>query len=254
MTGRAQLSAVIITLDAARSLESCLASLHFVDEILIVDAGSKDATEDIAGSFKCRFLSNDWQGFGRQKRFAVDQASHDWVLCIDADERVSDALAKAILTTLVAPVAGAYEMPRSNYFLGRYLKHGEGYPDWSLRLFDRRVANWSSDAVHEKVVSTAAVARLSTGDLLHHSADDLSSYLEKQNRYTSLQADQLYRMGVEVGVTRMLLAPALRFVKFYVLRGGFLDGTAGLIHIMIGCFNSLMKYAKLIALHKAAAR
>jgi glycosyltransferase involved in cell wall biosynthesis len=251
MTGRVQLSAVIITLNAARMLEDCLASLHFVDEIVVVDAGSTDATADIAADFKCRFLSHRWDGFGNQKRFAVDQSSHDWVLCVDADERISKPLAEVIQAAITSPAAGAFEMPRSNLFLGRYLRHGEGYPDWSLRLFDRRVANWSSDVVHEKVISSAAVARLAGGDLLHHSADDLAVYIDKQNRYTSLQAEALFRSGATAGVMRMLLAPAVRFIKFYLLRGGFLDGIPGLIHILIGCSNSFMKYAKLFALQSA---
>ena len=226
MTGRAQLSAVVITLDASRTLAHCLASLHFVDEIVIVDAGSTDTTAEIAATFDCRFLFRRWEGFGNQKRFAVDQAEHDWVLCIDADERVSDALAKVILASLAAPAASAYEMPRSNFFLGRYLKHGEGYPDWSLRLFDRRVARWSDDLVHEKVESTVAVARLLGGDLLHDSATDLSAYLDKQNRYTTIQAEHLHRSGQRASVVRMLISPQLRFLKFYLFRAGFLDGRA----------------------------
>ncbi len=140
-------------------------------------------------------------------------------------------------------------MPRSNRFMGRYLKHGEGFPDWSLRLFDRRRAQWSDDAVHEKVVASGPVGRLpESAVLMHHSAESLATYLDKQNRYTSLQADALFRSGARANVWRLLLSPALRFIKFYVIRLGFLDGLPGLVHIAIGCFNSFAKYAKLRAL------
>ncbi len=140
-------------------------------------------------------------------------------------------------------------MPRSNRFMGRYLRHGEGFPDWSLRLFDRRRAQWSDDAVHEKVEAAGSVGRLpERAVLMHHSAESLAAYLDKQNRYTSLQADALHRAGERANVWRLLLSPALRFLKFYVVRLGFLDGLPGLVHIAIGCFNSFAKYAKLRAL------
>jgi len=131
--------------------------------------------------------------------------------------------------------------------MGRWLRHGEGYPDWSLRLFDRRHARWSDDPVHEKVLTGAPVARIQ-GDLLHDSAETLAGYLDKQNRYTSMQAEALFKAGKQAGVAQLLLSPALRFVKFYFLRLGFLDGLPGLVHILIGCQNSFAKYAKMLAL------
>jgi hypothetical protein len=140
-------------------------------------------------------------------------------------------------------------MPRCNRFMGRWLRHGEGYPDWSLRLFHRRHARWSDDRVHEKVLAHAPVARL-VGDLLHDSAGTLAGYLQKQDRYTTLAAEDLYRADKRGGFARMLLSPPLRFVKFYFLRLGFLDGLPGLVHIAIGCRNSFHKYAKLRALQR----
>ncbi|MEJ2060255.1 MAG: glycosyltransferase family 2 protein [Gammaproteobacteria bacterium] len=242
------LSVVIIACNEEAALPACLASAAFADEVLLVDSGSTDATVRVAEQMGARVLHQEWLGFGAQKRFAVEQAGHDWVLCIDADERISDALRESIQSALKAPAAVAYEMPRCNRFLGRWLRHGEGYPDWSLRLFDRRRAGWSEDPVHEKVVSETPPARLS-GDLLHESEEGLADYLHKQNRYTSLQAKALYRRGKRAGVARLLLSPTLRFIKFYVVRRGFLDGVPGLIHIAIGCFNSFMKYAKLRELY-----
>jgi glycosyltransferase involved in cell wall biosynthesis len=246
----APVSAVLITYNTGDQLAACLRSLAFVDEIVVVDSGSGDATREIARHYQARVVEEAWRGFGPQKRYAVSLARNDWVLCIDADEEVSPELADAVVAALAGQRHVAYRMPRSNRFLGRYLRHGEGFPDWSLRLFDRRRAQWSDDAVHEKVVvASGSIGRLAeSAVLLHHSAESLAVYLDKQNRYTSLQADALYRAGERANVWRLLLSPALRFVKFYVIRLGFLDGLAGLVHIAIGCFNSFAKYAKLRAL------
>lgn len=248
---RLALSAVLITQNVASQLEECLKYLQFADEIIVVDAHSTDHTREIAMRYGARVVVHRWCGFGAQKRFAVAKARYDWVLCIDADEYVPIELAQAIETLLIAPQNNAYQIPRCNYFLGRYLRHGEGYPDWSLRLFDRRYANWSEDAVHEKVIVTPgeSIGRITGGSsLLHHSAETLTAYLDKQNRYTSLQAQTLYEAGVQATALKLVLAPVSRFVKFYLLRRGFLDGIPGLIHIVIGCFFSFVKYAKLRAL------
>ena len=244
-------SVVVITRDAAPQLEACLSSASFADEILVVDSGSTDQTLEIAQKLGARIVEKEWLGFGRQKQFAVDAAANDWVLCLDADERVSEVLKAAILAELAAPRGNACAMSRCNRFLGRWLRHGEGYPDWSLRLFHRGHARWSEDAVHEKVISIESPVRLA-GDLLHDSAESLDRYLEKQNRYTTLQATQLQAEGCNAGIGHLLFSPLLRFLKFYFLRLGFLDGLPGLIHISIGCMNSFNKYAKLMALTKQA--
>ena len=247
---RAPLSVVLIAKNAASQIEACLESAAFADEIVLVDSGSTDATREIAARHGARVVHKEWQGFGLQKQFAVEQASHDWVLCLDADERLSPALRQSIERALAAPVAPVYRMARCNRFLGRWLRHGEGYPDWSPRLFDRKSARWSDDAVHEKVLYAVTPGTLA-GDLLHESAEDLARYLDKQNRYTSLAAAQLYERGRRAGAFALIASPLVRFFKFYVLRLGFLDGVAGLVHISIGCMNSYMKYAKLIELRRA---
>ena len=243
------LSAVLITRNAATQLEPCLASLSFADEIVVVDSGSEDGTRELAARHGARVIENEWLGFGPQKQFAVEAAAHDWVLCIDADERVSDALAASIRRVLEAPAASVYRMPRRNRFLGRWLAHGEGYPDWLPRLFDRRAARWSDDMVHEKVLYATTPGTLA-GDLLHESADTLAGYLDKQNRYTTLAAEQLFANGRRASTLELIASPLVRFIKFYLLRLGFLDGVPGLVHIIIGCMNSCMKYAKLIELHR----
>jgi glycosyltransferase involved in cell wall biosynthesis len=247
---RAPVSAVLITRNAANVLEPCLDSLAFADEIVVVDSASNDGTGELAAQRGARVVQKEWLGFGRQKQFAVEQASNDWVLCLDADERVSAELAASIQAALAAPVSPVYRMARRNRFLGRWLAHGEGYPDWSPRLFNRMNARWSDDLVHEKVLYAVTPGTLQ-GDLLHDSTDDLTRYLERQNRYTTLAARQAFERGISAGTLHLLLSPVVRFFKFYILRLGFLDGVPGLLHISIGCMNSYMKYAKLIELHKA---
>ncbi|MDB5813269.1 MAG: hypothetical protein JWN23_386 [Rhodocyclales bacterium] len=240
---RQALSAVLITLDCVRSLRPTLESLAFCDEIIVVDSGSTDGTSELATSLGARVITESWRGFGPQKQFAIDQAGNDWVLCVDSDEIVSETLRLSIEAALIAPAYKAYEFPRCNRFLGRYLRHGEGYPDLSLRLFHRKHARWSDDVVHEKVITLDVVGQLK-GDLLHHSEENIESYLAKQNRYTTLAADAMLAEGVEVSFSKLFLSPGFRFIKFYVLRGGWMDGLPGLIHILIGCFNSFAKYAK----------
>jgi len=244
------LSAVIISHNAATRIGACLASLSFCDEIVVVDSGSSDATAALARSAGARVLEQSWMGYGPQKQFAVQQAAFDWVLCVDTDECVSESLRTSIQQEMRAPRARVFAVARCNRFLGRWLRHGEGYPDWSVRLFHRAAAAWSADAVHEKVVSKEPVERLQ-GDLLHDSAETLERYLDKQNRYTTLQAEQMVRQGCTVTPVQLVLSPMARFIKLYLFRLGFLDGLPGLIHVCIGCMNSFTKYAKVLALQKA---
>ena len=233
------ISVVLITKNAAALLEKCLQSCAFADEIVVVDSGSSDETIAIASAYKARVIHQDWLGFGPQKQFAVRQASHNWVLCLDADEWLSEKLCSEISALLNNPQQLA--------------ACGAGYPDYSLRLFDRRRARWSDDLVHEYVHSQDAPGTLQ-GDLMHESGEDIALYLAKQNRYTTLQAETLYQRGKKAGIAKLLFSPLLRFVKFYFFRQGFRDGLPGLVHISIGCFNSYIKYAKLIELHRLAGK
>ena len=229
--------------------------MRFADEIVVVDCGSADGTREIALRHGARVIQQEWLGYGPQKQFAVEQATHDWVLCVDADEVVTRELRGSIEQELGggggpaaaqpgpagAPRAFAFEICRCNKFMGRWLRHGEGYPDWILRLFHRGHARWSEDPVHEKVVSGAGALRLA-GDLLHDSAETLGSYMQKQARYTALQANRLSDRGWARNGVSMILSPVARFTRFYFLRAGFLDGLPGLVHIGIGSLSSGRKY------------
>jgi len=245
-------SLVVITRDAGADIAECLLSAPFCADALVVDSGSGDHTVETARRSGARVVTHGFLGFGAQKHFAVGEAVHDWVLCLDADERLSPKLRESILARFAAgdPAHAAYALARRNRFLGRWLSHGEGYPDWTVRLFDRRRAQWSDDPVHEHVITRGPVGRLE-GDLLHASAESLERYIAKQNRYTTLQADALHARGRHSSFAAMAAAPLVRFLRFYVLRLGFLDGSAGFAHIAIGAFASFLKHAKLRALERA---
>ena len=244
------LTVAIIAFNAGRQIGPCLASVApFADEILVVDSGSTDDTPEIARRHGARVESKEWLGFGRQKQYAVSIARNDWVLCLDTDERVSEELAASIRDSFSTPRYKAYRVARRNRFLGRWLAHGEGYPDWTLRMFHRTSASWSNDEVHETVLTTAEVGRLA-GDLMHDSAEDVATYVAKQNRYTTLHAQSLYKQGVRASAWRLLASPVARFVKFFILRLGFLDGGPGFAHIVIGCHSTFLKYLKLIEMQR----
>ncbi len=255
MTGPLPVSLVVITRDAAADIAECLLSAQFCAEALVVDSGSGDHTVETARRCGARVVSHVFAGFGPQKQFAVQQARHDWVLCLDADERLSQPLRESIQALFAngAPPHAAYALARRNRFLGRWLAHGEGYPDWITRLFDRRRAHWSTDPVHEQVMADGPVGRLE-GDLMHASAESIERYIAKQNRYTTLQADALHASGKRSSAWKMALSPLARFLRFYIVRLGFLDGAAGFAHIAIGAFASFLKHAKLRALERAAPR
>jgi glycosyltransferase involved in cell wall biosynthesis len=255
MAERLPLSVVIIARDAASEIRACLASAAFAAETLVVDSGSRDDTVETARDCGARVVVHPWSGFGPQKRFAVEQAAHDWVLCLDADERVSPELAESIANVFrrAAPAAPAYAVARRNRFLGRWLAHGEGYPDWIVRFFDRRRARWTDDVVHEHVVADGPVERLS-GDLMHASAESIDAYIAKQNRYTTLQAQALHARGERAKAAQLALSPLVRFVRYYVVKRGFLDGAPGFAHIAIGAFASFLKYVKLRALESEERR
>lgn len=246
------LSVVVITKNAEKDIDKCLSSVAWIKNKIIVDSGSDDHTCDIAREHDALVIHKDWMGFGPQKRFAVEQSPTDWVLCLDADEFLSDELVQNIKMLFKDGDSlsyDAYRIPRSNKFLGRFLRHGEGYPDWSLRLFNKQKANWSLDLVHEKVQAVDRTMRVGVlkGDLLHNSAESITQYIEKQNRYTDIQAQEIFQQGKTVSIRHLLLNPAVRFIKYFFVKLGCLDGIAGFIHITIGCIFVYLKYAKVMA-------
>ncbi len=236
------ISLVIITRDAGEHLEKCLDSVQgIVDDIIILDSGSKDNTQFIAPKYNARFIYQDWLGFGKQKQKAVELAANDWVLCLDADEYLSDELRESINKIDLSSNNFAYYLCRCNIFFKKPLRHGAGYPDNILRLFNRRFANWNSNDVHESVV-TKQQAKVLKGDLFHNSSSSLSKYIEKQNNYTDIQSANSKKKS---SFFRAVISPLWFFIKYYIIKGGFLDGFAGFAHISIGAITSFIKYLKI---------
>ena len=238
-------SGVVITLNEAANIRRCLDSLKICDEVLVVDSGSDDGTCEIARSLGARVVHQDWLGFGPQKNYAVQQANHDWVLCLDADEWVSEALSRSIRQLLESPPdRHAYRFPRRNILLGRALRFGGGYPDTKLRLFDRRHAQWNQAAVHEEVETTTEVG-LIEADLMHDTAPSLPAAMAKWARYASMQAEAMHAGGARSGWLRILFSAPARFLKLYVLKQGFRDGLAGMALAAFSSFFCFLKYVEL---------
>ncbi|GHH55144.1 LPS biosynthesis protein [[Pseudomonas] boreopolis] len=237
----------MITRDEADRIADCLASLAFCDEIVVVDSGSGDATREIAERMGARVLVRPFDGFRSQKQFAVEQAAHDWVLCVDADERIDAALRDAILAERAAGFARAagYRFARRSWYFGRWLRHGNAYPDRKLRLFDRRRGGWRGEReVHESASVDGPVATL-PGDLLHLPFRSFEHQLDKGRRYAQMMAEHAHARGKRASWSKLVLAPAWRFWRGYLLRGGFLDGRAGLVYAYVTAFTARQKAIRL---------
>jgi glycosyltransferase involved in cell wall biosynthesis len=240
-----RLSVCVITRDEAANIEACLRSVAFADEWIVVDSGSTDGTREIARAAGARVIERAWTGYVDQKNFALDQAAGEWVLFLDADERVSDALRAAILAVLDASDAkDGYTMPLLTRYLGRWIRHGGWYPDRKLRLFRRGRGRWVGGDVHERAEVDGSVGALD-GDLLHYSYASIADHLVTIDRYTTLSAEQKHRAGARAGPVSLVLRPAAKFAVTYVLRRGFLDGVPGLVVAVTGAFYVFLKYAKL---------
>jgi glycosyltransferase involved in cell wall biosynthesis len=241
---RPRLSVTVITLNEAGRLRACLESVAWADEIVVVDAESQDKTVAVAREFTDRVWVRPWPGFAAQKNFALEQATGDWVLSLDADEEVSSELRTEIEALLARDaVHDGYAMPRRNLFLGQWVRRGGLYPDWQLRLFRRGRGRFADRAVHEAVQVMGPVGRL-RGHLIHRSYESLDDFLERAHRYSTLAAADLVRGGRRVRAVELILRPAGRFLGMYVLRGGFLDGGKGLLLAALYAYYVLMRTAK----------
>ena len=248
MASHSNLSACIITFNEADRIEACLRSLSFCDEVLVVDSHSSDGTRELATALGARVIERDWPGYRSQKQFAVDAASHDWVLCVDADERVSEALRGEISDLKERGFADAagYSVPRITEYFGRFLRHGNAYPDRLVRLFDRRRGGWVGEEIHENTRVSGRVGRLS-GHLEHFSYRSLGDHLARMQRYADLMAQALYARGRRCGLLPVLFNPQWRFLRGYLLRLGFLDGWRGLVFALIEAGYVRRKYLGLFA-------
>ena len=239
-----KISGAVITLNEEANLPRALASMTCCDEIVVVDSGSSDRTVEIARELGARVVSRAWTGYANQKNFAAEQASHDWILSLDADEEVSADLAASIRRIAGAPVEVAgFAFARRARYLGRWIRGSGWYPDAKVRLYDRRRARWEGDYVHESVRVDGPAGRLS-GDLLHYTCDSFAQHVETVNRYTTLAAREMRDRGRRPGLLRILTAPPWTVFRTYVLRLGFRDGFAGLLIAVMAGFYVFCKYVK----------
>lgn len=246
-------TATVITLNEAANLRAALASLSWADEIIVVDSESRDDTAAIAREFTDRVIVRPWPGYVAQKNFAAGQASHDWIFSLDADERVSPVLAGEIKALIEGgPSAPGYRVPRVTFHLGRWLRSTDWYPDYQLRLYDRRRARWAGRLVHESVTADGAVVDL-RGELLHYAYRDLAHHLQTMDRYTSLAARQMFEDGRRAGWFDLAVHPPAAFLRNYLLRGGCRDGVPGLIVSAMNARYVGLKFAKLWELQRRAA-
>lgn len=252
---RATLSVIIITLNEARHIAECLDSVGFADEVIVVDSGSGDGTRDIARARGAKVTqTDDWPGFGRQKNRALDLASCDWVLSIDADERVTPQLAAEIQAVLQAASgqggpASAYRIARLSNFGGRWIRHSGWWPDHVLRLFRRGTARFKDVAVHESVLTDHPVATLES-HFLHYPYASLEQFIAKINHYSSEAAAMMHARGKRTSVLGAWGHATWTFVRIYLLRKGFLDGKEGFILAVMGAAGSFFRYTKLLFLNR----
>ncbi len=239
-----KLSVVIITYNEEANIERCLKSVLWADEIVVVDSFSSDATVDICRRYTEKVFQMEWQGYGGQKNLAAQKASHSWILNLDADEEVSVESEREIRALLEGkPDFPAYDFPRKNYFGERWVRYCGWYPDRIIRLYDKMRAHFSEGRVHEKVEAVEGVGSLKE-PLLHHSFRDMADYIARQNRYSTLSAQDRFERKGAVGIGRILLGPPWVFLKVYFLRQGFREGRLGFFLAASMAFYSFLKYIK----------
>jgi glycosyltransferase involved in cell wall biosynthesis len=245
------LTAIVITKNEAAHITAALQSVAWADERIVVDSRSGDETVALARGAGARVEVRDWPGYGAQRNHAGALAAHDWILAIDADERVSAPLAEEIRRLLRGtPADVGYRIPRVTRYLGRWIRSTDWYPDWQLRLYDRRHARWNDWPVHESVEADGRVGRL-TAELEHHAYRDLAHHLDTINRYTTLAATRLVSLGRRAGPVSATGHAAFAFLRNYVLRHGFTDGAPGLIVSAMNAYYVWLKLLKAWELQRA---
>jgi glycosyltransferase involved in cell wall biosynthesis len=250
LTSMTKLSIILITKNEAANIRACLDSVAWADEIVVVDSGSTDDTVAICKELGARVHVHDWPGFGVQKNRSLGYATKDWVLSLDADERVTPELRAEIQTILRSESASdAYLVPRLSNYCGRFMRHSGWYPDLLPRLFKRGKARFSDDLVHERLIIEGDTGELK-GMLLHYAFDDLEEVLHKVNQYSSAGAAMMQRRGRQASLTGAVLRGLWSFVRTYVLRGGFLDGREGFMLAVSNAEGTYYRYLKLMLLNR----
>ena len=240
------LSVAIITRNEEKHLARTLQSARFADEIIVVDSGSTDETLSIAREHGCCIFDRDWPGYGAQKNFAIDQASREWVLCLDADEEVSPELARSVADVVSGEKSGydIYSFPRLTLFIDRWMRHGGWYPDRQIRLIRSGAAQFTDRRVHESIVTDRPVAKL-RGDLLHYSYASVEDYVARMNSYSTLAAEEALARDRRVSSLNLATALPRKFLEVYVYKQGFLDGRHGFVAAWLSAYGVFLRYAKI---------
>ncbi len=241
---REPLSVVLTTMNNQATLDRCLASVRFADELVVLDSGSADRTREIAADYRARWYVQAFLGYGPQKQAAIDKATHRWVLLLDADEALTPAMQAAIEAALIAPDCDGYKLPRREQLFWR-MQHPASHHNAMLRLFDRTRARMSDDGIHAQPVVDGRLGSLEPW-FEHYGEPDISTKVDKINRYSSATAAAKAERGSSLVWLRLFVQPPLMFLKSYVLRRRFLSGGAGFIGSMIDAFHVFLKYAKVI--------
>jgi glycosyltransferase involved in cell wall biosynthesis len=248
-----KISAVLITLNEEKNIAAALESVSWADEILVVDSGSSDGTQEVAQAVGARVIAHEWEGFSRQKQFATDAAAFDMVLSVDADERVSPELQSQIAKVKDgANPADGYRIPRLAHYMGRPIRHSGWYPDRQVRLFDRRRGRWKESLVHESVAmdASAGIEDLS-GDILHFPVENAAHHHRMiGERYAPLAARQMLADGRRTSVPKLLASGPAAFIRSYIVKGGFLDGLPGFVIAGFAAHHAFLKHLMLLELQR----
>ena len=243
--GKIKVSAVIITHNESRNLRRTLAQLHWCDEILIIDSYSTDDTVAIAEEFRCRVLFKAFEGYGAQKKYAVAQAKNDWVLCIDADEVLSDSLVREIVQEFrQGPSCLGYQLPMNLVFFGREFRYGKESQRYFMRLFNRTAGSFNEATVHEKIELRGKVGRMENR-ILHYSYSNLQQWVDKCSRYTTLAAEGAAKKGKKKSVMAVLFALPYYFFRYYFIERNLLNGLEGFYWSVLSAAAHFTKYIKI---------
>lgn len=247
--GANKISAVIITKNEESNIERCLKSLHWVDEIVVVDSGSTDITLEICKRYNCTIVETEWLGYGKTKQLAVNSAANSWVLSIDADEEVSINSIQAIKDSIEDHEYTGYKVQIKSFYLGRMINHSGWGNEFKLRIFNKKAGNYNDSEIHETVILKGEKAKLDVV-FFHHTYPTLEKHLEKVNRYSSLQAKELFEMGKSYSILLIPIFVLNKFLSMYILKLGFWDGKEGFVLAYISAFGVFLKYTKLWKLNK----
>ncbi|MGC8808750.1 MAG: glycosyltransferase family 2 protein [bacterium] len=240
-----KVSVAIITKEEEKNIRACLESVQWADEIIVIDAGSQDKTKQICAEYGAKVFVEEWQGFGRQKNKAIEKTKNEWVLNLDADERVTPELAAEIAETLDGKLElDGFYIPRKNFFGSRWIRHGGWYPDYNLRLFRKSKGRFQERQVHEKVILEGKVGYLKN-PLEHRTYNSIKEFLQRQELYSDLAAQEMLNEGKKYRFYDILFRPSWTFFQMYILRAGFLDGYYGFLLARLYSYYTFVKYSKL---------